>query len=346
MSFLALPLLAIVGGCGGADPQPNVAEPPPAPVRLMLVGARGPGDVRVAAGTVRLRRETPLAFVEAGRIDTLAVREGDRVAAGQLLASLDRSAIDATVAAAAADQARARADLQRQRTLMKQGWVTKARLETAEAVAQAADAQMTGARFQQQFSTIRAPSAGVILQRLAEPGQTLGAGTPVLLLGEFSSGHVLRVGVGAGDIADLQPGQPADIRFRDGAAPATRGTVIEVSGRADPATGTFRVEFALPAGAAFRSGMIAEARWAARTRGAGTLTVPASALFAARADEAFVWRLDPPSGRIGARLVKIGATRDRGVDVLSGLAPGDRVVAAGVDRLVEGQRVKPVAGGA
>jgi multidrug efflux pump subunit AcrA (membrane-fusion protein) len=85
-----------------------------------------------------------------------------------------------------------------------------------------------------------------VLARLAEPGQTVAAGTPVILLGEFSSGFVLRVPLSAADAAGLQRGVSANVVFRDGAAPPMAARVIEIAGRADPRTGTFQVEFALP----------------------------------------------------------------------------------------------------
>jgi membrane fusion protein (multidrug efflux system) len=316
------------------------AEAAPVPVRLFVVGApAGPELVR-AAGTVRLRRETPLAFWTAGRVADLRVREGDRVAAGAVLASLDTRTIDMDVAAARADLARARSDLERQRALVKQGWQTRARLEAAEAAASSAGAALERAAFAQANARIRAPAAGIVLRRQAEPGQTVAAGDPVLVLGEYRAGHVLRVPLTAAEVAGLSVGQGADIRFSDGAAPDMAGKIIEIAGRADERTGSFQVEIALPAAPGLRSGQIATATLRpARQAGTGKLMVPATALFAARAGEAFVWRHDAAAGKVKAALVRVGAVGDRGVEVLSGLAAGDRIVATGVDRLTEGARV-------
>jgi multidrug efflux pump subunit AcrA (membrane-fusion protein) len=135
------------------------------------------------------------------------------------------------------------------------------------------------------------------------------------------------------------------VRFRDGAAPPMSGRLIEIAGRADPATGTFQAEFALPAHPALRSGLIAEVELggAAAT---GRVAVPVSALFAARAGEGFVWRFDPATAKVTPRLVKLGAVTPGGVEVTAGLARGELIVASGVDRLVEGQVVKPVKGAA
>ncbi|PZU48946.1 MAG: hypothetical protein DI568_06620 [Sphingomonas sp.] len=327
--------------CSGDAPAAEAPTAAP-PVTLHRVGSAGMTLETHASGTVRLRRETPLAFVSDGRVRTVAVREGDVVQGGQLLAQLDRVAIDAQAQAAAVRTRQADAELRRQRDLQAKGWVTKARVEAAEATAEAARAELSGARFNQRFASIAAPTSGVILARLAEPGQTLAAGTPVLTLGEFSSGFVLRVPLPAGRAASLKRGDTAEVSFRDGAAPEMTARIIEIAGRADPATGTFQVEFGLPANAALRSGLIADVRLAGAGAQASGLAIPASALFGARADEGFVWRYDPATRKVKPQMLKLGRVTGDGVEVLSGLARGDLIVGGGVDRLMDGQLVKPV----
>jgi multidrug efflux pump subunit AcrA (membrane-fusion protein) len=152
------------------------------------------------------------------------------------------------------------------------------------------------------------------------------------------------VPVTAGEVAGLAVGQAAHVRFADGAAPNMVGRIIEIAGRADERTGTFQVEIALPPVPGLRSGQIATAfmtpgRPAAGPGRAPVLLIPATALFAARAGEAFVWKHEPASGTVKPALVRVGAVSERGVEVLSGLSAGDRIVATGVDRLTNGARV-------
>ncbi|WP_448581513.1 efflux RND transporter periplasmic adaptor subunit [Thermaurantiacus sp.] len=342
--FLPAVLLLFVGACGAGAGDPAVQAPRQAEttVRLFEVGSTASAPVIRAAGTVRIRRETPLAFWTAGIIARLDPREGDQVRAGMLLAALDTRTIDAEVAAARADLARARAERDRQRKLFAQGWVAKARVDTAEAAAGAAAAALERALFAQKNSRIVAPADGIILARRAEPGQTVAAGDPVLVLGEARSGHVIRVPLAAEDIAGLKVGMPVGVDFPSNVAPAMSGRVIEIAGRADERTGTFQLEVALPPDPALRSGLIGQVA-IARPQAAsasGPFLVPATALFAARAGEAFVWRLDPESSSVKAVLVRIGDVGPGGVVVESGLAAGDRIVRTGVDRLSEGARVK------
>jgi RND family efflux transporter MFP subunit len=336
-------LLALSGlllaGCNDAPAEPAARDS--APATLHRVGDGRMASATTAAGTVRLRRETPLAFLSDGRVRSVAVREGDVVRGGQLLATLDRTAIDAQVQSAGTRLRQADAELRRQRQLNAQGWVAKARVESAEAAAESARADLSGARFTQRFATIAAPTAGVILTRAAEPGQTLQAGTPVVVLGEFASGFVVRVPLPAGRIAGLARGQAADVAFRDGAAPPMKGRIIEIAGRADPGTGTFQVELALPESPALRSGLIADVALPDTAVGA-RLSIPATALFGARADEGFVWVMDPATRKVRARMVQIGRVTPDGVELVSGLARGEQIIAAGVDRFTEGALVKPV----
>ncbi len=338
-------IMALLSACSAADGGGVDSQPAPAAVSLVRVGEAAT-VVAVATGTVRLRRETPLAFVNAGRVRSISVREGDFVRSGQPLAALDTTAIDAATLSAGVEYRRANAELARQQRLLSQGWVARARVDTAEAVASAAAAGLSSARFSQRFAGISAPGDGIVLARLAEPGQTLAAGSPALVLGELASGYVLRIPLSAGDVGRLSVGQTATVNFSDGAAPDMAATVIEIAGRADPQTGTFVVELALPTGAGInsglKSGMIGQARIAQGQSGA--LTVPASAVFSARADEGFVWRYERVSKKVAARLVSLGAVSEQGVEVLGGLVPGDLIVRSGVDQLVEGQTVKPVAG--
>jgi RND family efflux transporter MFP subunit len=339
--------LAALAGC--AQPDPPARSEGPQPVSVHRVEAEGEASAFSATGTVRLRRETPLAFVADGRLVRLDAREGETVRAGQLLAALDAQALDSDVAAAELAVRQAEEELGRQRRLLAEGWIARARVDQQEAAVGAARAQRDAARFRQRYARIVAPADGVVLRRLAEPGQTLAAGTPVLVLGEFRDGFVLRVPLTGEEVASLRMGQPARVRLAGGGPAELRGQVVEIAGRADERTASFRVEVALPPDPALRSGLIAEARFEPLARDPDAvprpLSVPASALFAARADEGFVWRLEPERGALvaRARMVRLGSVSARGVTVEAGLAPGDRIVARGADRLVEGMEVVPAA---
>lgn len=342
--MLTLPLCLTITACGKtAAPEP---APRPIDVRVATVGAQDQPDRISAAGTVSLRRESPLGFTSAGRIVSLTVNEGDGVRAGQLLAALDATTTASALASAEAERNRASREYSRSRELFTQGWVARPRVDSAEAAVRVAEANVRAALFQASNSRIIAPGGGIIIARLAEPGQVVAAGTPVLVLGDASSGHVLRLAVPDREAARLRTGLPAQVSIGALAGEVLTGRVIEIAGRADAATGTFLVEIALPSDARLRSGQVGTAQIIADTAGTRNLSVPPQAVFAARAGQGFVYVIDPARNRVRIRRVELADTTDSSIRILSGLQPGEVVAITGIDRLSDNQVVRPIRTGA
>lgn len=336
----ALSLAAVISACSSEAPPPPAATPA-LPVRLATVRPVSGSALLVVAGTVRLKRETPLSFNTPGRIADIMVREGDRVAAGQVLARLDITSLGAAQASAQAELVRARSDLARLEDLFKKGWVTAPRVEQARATMASAQARLRAAGFDVGLAVLRAPSAGVVLSRPGEPGQIAQPGQAVLTLGEMGQGFVLRVPLADRDAARVKQGQPASVHIAALGPAALQGQVSEVGARGDDGTGTFRIEVKLPANPRLASGQIGEAELLLGPAQAGApLIVPATAVFSARADEGFVYVLEPVTRRVRQRQVALGEVAEAGVIVTSGLQPGEQVVTSGIDRLRNGQVVQ------
>ncbi len=327
-------------GCGrSVEPQPAPKAPPT--VRIAIVQAATTPPQIEAIGTAVWRRETPLGFTSDGQIARILVNEGDVVRRGQLLAILDTTAIGAELAAAQAESRRAQAEANRLNQLYGKGWVTKQRLETAQAGAQASAAQSKARQFALRTAQVTAPSAGVVLARLAEPTQVIAKGTPVLVIGESDGGYVMRVPVNDRVAAALRLGAPATVRFEALGAAPLQGRILEIGGRARQATGTFDVEIGLPNAPGLRSGMIGTATLAAvARRSLDTIVLPAIAVLSPRAGEGLVYVVDANS-RASLRQVALGETRDTGVEILSGIKAGDRVILSGFDKIRNGVRVTP-----
>lgn len=337
-AVLAATMLA---GCS-KQAAPPAADVRPVPVRLATVAPAGGDRDLSVSGTVRLKRETALAFNTAGRIATILVREGDSVSAGQVLARLDPTGLDAAQSSAKAEAARAEADYRRLQALFNKGWVTAQRLETARAAALAAEARVKQTGFDVGLAVIRAPARGTVLRRPAEPGQIVAPGATVLIIGEADSGHVLRVPMADADLGRLAVGQLSTVVVPAiGPAPMA-ARISEIGARGDDGSGTFRVELALPPHPGLKSGMIGKALMrlpSATAAASGTVTVPATAVFSARADEGFVYVHDAAAGVVRLRPVALGGVDDVAVTVTGGLKPGDVVVTSGPDRLRDGTKV-------
>ena len=334
----SLGLAAALAGCGSqAAPAADAVQRPILVAVAEAQPASADGGV-LASGTVRAKRETALSFMSPGRVARVLVEDGQRVARGELLAQLDATMVGAGASSARAEAARAEAELGRMQALADKGWVTEARLEAAQAAAAAAQAQVEATSFDVRFARIYAPTAGVVLRRHVEANQMVNAGTPVVTIGEAGGGHVLRVPLPDADLARVRLGQGAAVTIPALGERPLAATVSEVAARSDERTGTFEIELALPATAGLRSGLIGEARVRVAGEG-GAVAIPASAIWQARADEGFVYVVDPRTQTAKARLVQLGPVDDREVVVTGGLTPGEQVVRAGVDRLRDGVKV-------
>lgn len=332
--------LLATAACSSAPPK---AESGIFDVRVVQVGSAKAAVTLGAVGTVHLRRETTLGFTSGGRIARIAVNEGDRVAKGQVLAALDLTTVNAQLDAARAEQVRTAAELKRSTTLFEQGWVTKARLDNARAAHDSAIATSRVRQFATDTARIVAPGNGVVLARLAEPSQTVDAGTPVLVVGDESAGYILRLPVPDRDAARLRPGAPAKVRIASLGDAEINAFIVEIGGRADPATGTFDVEVALPPLPGLRSGQVGSAELIVSDQtGATSLLVPPAALFSPRAGEGFVYVVPDGSDRVALRKVTVAEARDGGLIVTGGLSPGEWVVVSKLDRIANKARINPV----
>ncbi len=334
-------LLIILAACGRAEQPKQVAAPVPQ-VRIATIGVdESPANI-TGVGSVALRREASLGFTSAGRIARLTVNEGDLVRRGQVLAALDVTTVAADLKRARAERDRAAAEFQRSANLMEKGWITRPRLENAQASLRAADASVSAASFQASNATILAPGNGVVLSRAAEPGQVVAAGTPILVIGEITSGYVLRVPLSDQDAAHITRGTPATVRLAALDNQSLAGRVTEIGGRSDQSTGTFAVEIGLPEDRRLKSGQIGEAVIASTTARVADIRVPAAAVFAPRGGEGFVFVFDRQTRRLKLRKVAVGEAEDNGIRVLSGLSRGELVAVSRVDRLKDGMKIEPI----
>lgn len=341
MRVWAIGVTGMLAACSAAAPERDAPAPPPE-VRVAQVGVDSETAAVSGVGTVALRREASLGFTSPGRVSAVTVREGDAVRAGQMLAALDTTAVAADVARIAAERTRAAAEYQRSAGLLDKGWVTRPRVESARAALGAADAQLSAARFQASAARIVAPGPGTVLARLVEPGQVIAAGTPAVIVGDRSSGFILRVPLSDRDAARLSIGAPARVTLAALDDARVTGSVAQIAGRADRATGTFAVEIALPADPRLRSGQIGSAGIVARGVASSDIHVPSAAIFAARAGEAFVWVINPRTRLTTLRKVTIAEAGDDGIRVTGGLARGEWVATSRIDRLKAGMKVAPV----
>lgn len=329
---LGLALAAALAACGGAP----VAVPVKSPVLDTFVVSAGAGpDDRAWDGTVEAVREAVLSAQTSGRVASVEVDVNDRVSAGQVLLRLtlveQQAGVDAARARLRATEAaavEAERQFQRFASLARDRYVSGAQLDQARAARDAAGAARDAARAQvsaagqnADYTTVRAPYAGIVAARRVEPGETVGPGQPLLTVYAPDDLRIeVRVPQSAADAIRAKP--QARVVFDDGRSVDAREVVVHPT--ADPASHSVPVRVALPRidGDVPAPGATARVVFPIAGAGDSGVRIPANAV-TRRGELTAVYVLK--EGRVLLRQVRLGARHGETVEVLAGLAAGDVV---------------------
>ncbi len=353
---------AILAGCHSDEST--------APVTTQTVQARivesrqqeTPALVRFT-GTLHARQSAMVSAQIVARVEQVLVREGDKVGVGQTLAVLEDSTLraaahqsEAGLMAAQNQQAAAQTEadlasstLERYKQLQAQKSVSPQeldevgrrseasaqRVEAFRAQTEAAKAQDSGARAMLGYTRLRAPFAGIVTARLADPGTMASPGVPLLQVD--SAGPLqLQATVDESAIGTVHKGMKVPVSI-DGAATANIfGTVGEIVPAADPASHSFTIKVDLPSSSKLYAGMYGAAAFAVGTRQA--IVIPRSAVVR-RGSLACAYVLDQ-AGIAQLRYITLGASQESSIEVLSGISPGEKLVDDPSDRDLAGKRIE------
>ena len=350
LHFLPLTILSVVvfllPGCG--DNQGNTTDPVRT-VRYVVVGSAQTLPALERTGEIHAHDETILSFRTGGRIVTRSVDIGDRVNAGQLLATLENTTSQNQLDGAQADYEGAKASAQvaalnvnRMQKLMPTGAIARTQLDTARAdwlVARArlknSESALRNARESLGWTRLMAPQSGVITEVSASAGQVVSGGQSVLTLATGEARDVVF------DIAKpeaIPPQEQAGLRVSLLSDPSVQASaaVRDISPQADPQTRTWRVR------ATLQNPPLAMALGASVTvtlpaTGPHGYALPASAL--SRVDDKPAVYVINPQSQAQLRVVVPAYYTATTVIISGGLEPSDRVITAGVSKLRSGEPV-------
>jgi RND family efflux transporter MFP subunit len=346
--LVLLPLVLLLTACGEKTEKQVLV---PRPVRTITAPAASWHGEFMQTGEIHPHDELPLGFRQDGRLLARLVDVGDRVKAGQLLATQEssvqqnqlssaRSSLESSLAA----EHLAALNLQRMKQLMPSGAIARVQFDTAQsewlsAVSRrkSSEAELKTAQEYLDWAQLKAPAAGIITQINAQPGQVLSAGQTVLTLA-------------AGDTLDAIINVASPQRFEQhhgdfnvslvsDPSVHARGILRDISPQADPQTRTWRVRIQLinpPQGMAL--GASVQVRLP--DSGPALISLPASSLARINGEPA-VFVVDQATHQLVLRPIKLGGYTANTILVSGGITPGDAVVTAGVSKLRQGEKVAP-----
>jgi RND family efflux transporter MFP subunit len=293
------------------------------------------------------------AFVKAraaGELQGLSLREGDLVKAGQLLARIDSTEYAARVRQAQeqAGSAKAQVDIaQRQfdnnKALVDQGFISRSALDTslnnlhaAQSTHKAALAAVEVARKSLDDTVLRAPIAGVVAQRLAQPGERVGVDTKVIEIVDLSRLE-LEATLSASDSVDVKVGQDAVLQVEGSSTPVA-ARVARINPTAQAGSRSVLAYLALDNATGLRQGLFAQG-----TLGTGRTTALAVPLSAVRTDKPAPYVQLVENDKVAHRTVEPGVRGKAAKEVMvavNGLAAGAVVIRGNIGPLREGTAVK------
>jgi len=294
------------------------------------------------SGRISHKNEMRLSFKTGGLIEQIKVEEGDEVAEGQVLATLDLEEINAQQSRAASNYNRTAADLERFTKLYEDELVSLQVKQNAQSTHDGAAAELQIANFNKKLAVIRAPADGRILKRYSESSEAIQPGHSVFLFASHKQGSVVRIGLIDQDIVKVSVGDPAIITLDAYPGRKFNGVVSEVALSTNSAAGTFEVEIQIDdQGYVLRSGLIARVE-ILPLLGDLQFFVPVESVFRAENGYATIFLLDEEKNVVNAVEVEIVEFLLQEVAVRGSLKASDKVIRLGAPYLSDGSAVSVV----
>ncbi len=337
-------LMLLLGACAQEGSEQRPAPRPSVKAHLVEIATadlQTVGQRSLHTGTLRARRTLRVFSQEEGRITALPFYEGDRVTEGSLLVSLDDALLRAQLNKAIATRHQAELDLKRLEGLGRKRLVSEDELARARTALEVARAEESVLQTRLGYTVERAPFAGVVQERLAEPGDVVSRYTHVLTLTDPAS-LVIEFGVSELILPQLNAGDPVAVRIDALGSGSFPGRILRIHPSLDARTRQGMVEVTLtPVPPRAAAGQFS--RVTLRPSGRERLLIPFTALRRDRQGE-FVFRLGPDNHALRTR-VRSGEKFGDQVEILEGINDGSHIVVRGFLGLRDGIVVKVVGQG-
>lgn len=325
-------MLAMLTGCG----KKEKAEVSPVVKTETIKLGKDMAAESVYAGSVRGRYETNMAFQVGGQILSRKVQAGSRVKAGQVMMTVDPKDVIQKDNAAQANLQLAAANYERYQKLYAADAIPASTLDQYRTAYEQASAQAIQSSNALSYTELVAPADGVVTKVIAEMGQVVGAGTPILTFVQTDELEI-EINVPENKIMEMPVGKEVVVSFWALANQKNRGVVREVSPMADPVARTFAVRISLPEPPnGLQLGMTSSVSTKEAASDIQVAILPSSAIYQT-GDVPEVWVVN--DGKVSRRKIKAEGFSENKVKV-TGLKNGDVVVTAGVHKLLDGQKVR------
>ncbi|CAG5069078.1 Putative efflux system component YknX [Dyadobacter sp. CECT 9623] len=328
----------LLAGCK-EEKKPEETDPT-IPVKIISSTSLDQAQAVETSGLLGSDNEARLSFKVGGIIQSVLVKEGDRVRKGQVLATLNTTEIAAQVSQAEENFLKAQRDAQRIGNLYRDSVSTKEQLENSQTTMLLAEKQLDIARFNMSQTRIISTTDGVVIQKIQNAGEQVQGGAPVLFVSSTSNKDwVVKCGLTDKDWARLKGGEKAEITF-DAYPQTFTGKVTSLAQGSEAGSGLYQAEIQVDKQASkLASGLFAKVSIYPKEK-TTMISVPLDALIEGEDDSAYVFVAG--SGKALRKQVKIAYLSGDKAFILSGLEAGTQVIREGSAYLTDGSAIKIV----
>jgi len=340
--------LILLSACNDAETVKQKKHNPM--VKIVSVGALSQGTIRQFPAQVEPNKDTHLAFRVSGELTKIAVKAGNRVSKGQLLAKLDDRDFKIQLDDRKARYTLAETQFSRTKQLLNKKLASQAQYDEAQANLLVAKANLNSAKTALDYTSLYAPYDGVIAKVYADNLQNIQAQQVILNMQNVDSVDVyIQLPERLATVINKDTKYSPTVIFDSIPQEKFIVNIKEWDTQADPATGSFKVSFTLKLTEKYNilpgmSGSLFVDLSKVTNQDYSQIVIPTSAVFAAEdqnSDEnkRFVWVVDNNMA-VKHRAVQVGHLTDNGIIVTSGLNGDENIVSAGVHYLSEGDVVR------
>jgi len=335
--LLILSTVVTIASCTARTEPLRKKESTAIPVKVLPVKQYNGLEKIPVSGQFTTDDEVMMSFKTTGIISKIFVKEGDAIKKGQLLAILNLTEIDASLQQAQLAFEKASRDLQRLNNLYNDSVATLEQVQNAKTTRDLAAQQLNTARFNRQYSEIRAEANGFVLHKLANEGQLVNSGNAVLQTNGAGSGKwILRAGITDNQWKAVKTGDPAEVIIASHEGQTLSGKLTRKSESADPSNGLFSVDITLTgnqsgkiAAGMFGTGVIVTGNHqSADKSGSETWSVPYEALMDGDGSSGFVFVTNDSNTAEKTKVVIAGVEKDH-VIISQGLEKSKLLIVSG-----------------
>ncbi len=305
------------------------------PVSVAVVSSGKAGDDRMLVGTVSANNDVAVVSETQGRVTKVLADVGDRREAGSVLIQVDDELKHANFATAEVNYLKAKRDLERFESLVKEDAATDQQVEAARLACKSAEAQFVTARREYRDTKITTPISGTITARPVDVGAYVQKGTPVANVVDLSSLRV-KLNVAEKDVFALKTGSPVEVTTDVYPGVMFAAKIHTISDKSDESH-SYPVEVILANSREhpLRSGMFCKVSFTS-SASPNALTIPREALIGST-KKPQVFRIEGNLARLAD--VVIGSEFGTQIAVQKGLTAGDKIVISGQNNLQDGSSI-------